>query len=235
MPATQAQIGYGTVFEMADAATPTVFDYIPEIFDLTPPPIGVSQAEATHNASPGRSREFIPGLIEQQEMSFSLNYVAGGTADQLLRAAVGKSNPCRITFPNGVAMTFKGNLSGYEPDAPTDDRQTARAAFTLSGGFAVSAIAAPRNLVAPAVSGSPVVGALLEVDTGVWAGAESIAVQWQLDTDGSGTTFNDISGATDLIYVPVSGDVGKLIRAEVTGVNTGFSTIVNSAATVAVT
>ncbi|PLU73429.1 histidine kinase, partial [Sinorhizobium medicae] len=37
MADTEASIGYGITFEMADIATPTDFTYIQEIKDVTPP------------------------------------------------------------------------------------------------------------------------------------------------------------------------------------------------------
>lgn len=235
MPTTNVSIGYGTLFEIADPATPDTWVNIAEAFDITPPPMSVAQVEATSNQSPNRSREFIPGLIEQQETSFSINYIPGGTVDSTLRGIVGKKRNCRLTFPNGVAMIFQGSLSGFEPDAPTEDRITASVTFTVSGGVIMAPVAAPRFLVAPSITGAPTIGGLLTLDAGVIAGATDFAVQWERSTDsGVGSTWEDITGSTALAHVPTIADDGELIRATVTASNASFNTDGTSAATAAV-
>lgn len=225
MPQTKVTIGYGTLFEMSDPANPTVWTYIPEIFDVTPPAVNIAQSDATSNQSPNRSREFIPGLIEQQEMSFSMNYIPGGPADAAILASVGKKRNCRITYPNGVSVLFVGSLSTYEPDSPTEERQTASVSFTLSGGFVLTPVAAPRFVVNPVVSGVAVVGSILQLDAGVIGGATTTEVQWQRSTDsGVGAAWADITGAVALAYVPVAADVGERLRAVVTAINDAFTT-----------
>jgi len=235
MPQTKVTIGYGTLFEMADPATPTSWIYVPEIFDVKPPAVNVAQSEATSNQSPNRSREFIPGLIEQQEMSFSMNFIPGSAADQALLASVGKRRNCRITYPNGVAAVFVGSLSTYEPDSPTEERQMASVSFTVSGGFVLTPAAAPRFVVQPEITGAALVGSILQLDSGVIAGAIGATVQWQVSDDsGVGAVWVNITDATALAYVPRAADVGERIRAVVTAANDSFSTVVNTAHTAVV-
>lgn len=225
MPQTKVTIGYGTLFEMADPATPTAWTYIPEVFDVKPPAVNVAQSDATSNQSPNRSREFIPGLIDQQEMSFAMNYIPGSNADIAILQSVGRKRNCRLTYPNGVSALFVGSLSTYEPDSPTEERQTASVSLTLSGGFVLTPAAAPRFVVNPVISGVAVVGSILQLDAGVIGGAISSEVQWQRSTDGGvGAAWADIPDAVALAYVPTSADVGERIRAVVTAMNEAFST-----------
>lgn len=87
---------------------------------------------------------------------------------------------------------------------------------------------APANSVAPAISGSPVVGQTLTVSNGTWSGSPTYAYQWKR----SGTP---ISGATTTTYTLVSADVGATITCAVTATNAGGSTTAESSPTGTVT
>lgn len=228
MPDTKALIGHGITFEMAPAATPTSFTYLAEIFDLTPPSDSIDQIDATHMQSPNKTREFISGLSDPGELSFSMNYVPGSASDLALRAAKGARKWCRVTFPNGCQLLFFSELQSYEPNAPTDDKMTADVTFKVSGQPQLTAATAPRNITAPSHASAAVVGVPLVVDPGIWAGFTSLAYQWKA----AGT---DIAGATSATYVPVSGDVGDAISCAVTASNTAFNTTVTTTATSAAT
>src|SRR5688572_11553805 len=129
MADTQASLGYGITFEMADIATPTVFTYIAEVYDVTPPSDTTDQEDATHMQSPNKTREFIDGLTDPGEASFEMNYVPGSASDKALTAAKGRRKCCRITFPNGVQVLFRGSRASYEKSAPTDAKMTATVSF----------------------------------------------------------------------------------------------------------
>lgn len=233
MPTTDALIGHGLVFEFADPATPTTFTYVAEIFDVTPPSAEVDQIDVTHMASPNKVREYIDGLIEPGVCSFSLNYVPGSATDVALRAARGAGRKiCRITHKTGVSVTFDAQLQTYTPAIPTGEQMTAEVSWKVSGDPVQSAVAAPRNVVAPSLSGTEEVGQILTCDPGVWAGATSITFQWQNDA-GTGTWAN-ISGATSKSYVLQSTDEGDDVRCTVTGTNDSFSTSVNTTETGAI-
>ncbi|MEY9196637.1 hypothetical protein ABIA16_001753 [Sinorhizobium fredii] len=227
MADTEASIGYGITFEMADIATPTVFTYIAEIKDVTPPSEETDQADASHMQSPNRYREFIDGLTDAGEASFEMNYVPGSASDKALIAAKGKRKWCRITFPNGVQTLFVGTRQTYEKSAPTDDVMTATATFKVSGEPVHTDPAAPRNIALPTITGTAKVGSPLVLDRGIWAGGLRFEYQWQ-------AAGVDIAGATGLSYVPVTGDIGNTITCEVTAYNDDFDTMAESAATAAV-
>lgn len=72
---------------------------------------------------------------------------------------------------------------------------------------------APVNTVAPAITGTAQVGQTLTVSNGTWTGTAPITYsrQWQSGGNPVGT------GATT--YVPVAGDVGKVITCVVTATN----------------
>ncbi|WEX07371.1 phage tail tube protein [Chelativorans sp. AA-79] len=233
MSETEARIGYGSVFEMADLATPTVFTYIAEAYNYAPPSETTDTPDATNFQSPNRTKEFVEGLTDPGESSFEMNLVPGSASDKALIAAKGKKKWCRFTWPNGVQIMYIGLRQGYERSVPNDDKMTATVTWKVSGDPIQTDPTAPRNLVAAAITGTPQVGAPLTVDPGVWAGAMEIAVQWQKDAGGDGN-FADITGATGSAYVPVTADVGSKIRVTLTGSNADFDTSANSAETAAV-
>lgn len=224
---TEASIGYGITCEMADWATPTVFAYLSELKDATPPSAETDQVEATHMQSPNRTREFVSGLTDSGEASFEMNYVPGSDSDKALIAAKGKRKWIRITFPNGVQILFIGSLQTYEKSAPLDDVMTATITFKVSGDPIQTDPTAPRNLAEPTVTGTAKVGVPLLLDPGIWAGAEGFTFQWK--AGGSAVT-----GATGTSYVPVTGDIGDTITCEVTAANGSFTTMVASDPTAAV-
>ena len=233
MPDTEARIGYGTVLEIALASAPTEFTYIKEVFDATPPADSDDNVEASHMQSPGKRREYIPGMTDSGEASFEMNYVPGSATDRFLRSIRGKKLLTRLTFANGVQVIFHASRQDYEAAIPVDDRQTATLTLKVSGEPYLTTPTAPRNLLAPSVSGTAKVGVPLTINAGDWAGATDITYQWQSDSSGNGT-FTNITDATGESYVPVSGDVGDDIRCNVTGANGAFSTTVATTETAAV-
>lgn len=76
------------------------------------------------------------------------------------------------------------------------------------------------NTVLPAVSGSTVVGQVLQAWPGVWTGTPpwTYLYQWQRDT---GSGFVDIPGATSDQYILTAADLGADIRVVVTTAYTG--------------
>jgi len=93
-------------------------------------------------------------------------------------------------------------------------------AVMVSPGEARSgAGAAPSNTTPPAVSGSPVVGAVLTASSGAWSGDTPISFSfaWQrCDSSGGSCSANGSSGQT---YTVAQGDVGHAFRVDVSATN----------------
>ena len=139
MPASLAMLGYGSVFEIEDDNSPGVFVPMAEVISITPPSASLDQIDVTHMTSPNRNREFISGLNDAGECSFDMNFIPGGTSDDrlffllTLPVGVSRSRNLRISYPNGVTWSFAGELTGYEPTVPVDDKMTATVTFKVSG------------------------------------------------------------------------------------------------------
>jgi len=225
MPDTEAMIGYGTVFEMAEAATPTVFVAMGEVINVDPGEDEDEEVEATHYQSPDRTREYIPGLTTPGEMTVEGNYIPGSDTDLALIAARGKRNIGRITLPNGVRKTFPIVRRGYNQAIPIDDRMTFTATFKRAGATTTDVATAPVNGVLPAIAGTPKVGETLTAWPGVWAPFGTFTYQWKVDGA-------NVTGATGPTYVPVTGDIGKPVSVVITCTNTGGSASAESEDTI---
>jgi hypothetical protein len=103
---------------------------------------------------------------------------------------------------------------------------------TLESGESMTVTIGPYNTVAPAVTGTPTVVQTLTTTNGTWAGDATItfARQWQAGNvaDPNDPSWTNISGATNLTYVLVSGQLAKYVRCRVTATNSVGSTIAYS-------
>jgi hypothetical protein len=141
MAESVALLGYGSKFEISSANSPDAYTEIAEITSITPPSAALDQIDVTHMQSPNRNREFISGLNDPGEASFDMNFVPGSASDDILFAlltlgvGVSRRRNLRITFPNTVRWTFSGELVGYEPAVPFDDKMTATVTFKVSGAL----------------------------------------------------------------------------------------------------
>lgn len=143
MPASNAMLGYGSVFEIEDDNSPGVYVAMLEVLSITPPSSVVDQIDVTHMQSDNRRREFISGLIDGGECSFDQNFIPGNASDvrlnALLALPVGASRRrnCRVSFPNGVTWSFAAELTGYEHSVPFDDKMTSTVTFKVTGALSI--------------------------------------------------------------------------------------------------
>lgn len=141
MVASQAALGYGSLFSITDTSvSPSVLVDIAEIFNITPPNFEADDVDVTHNQSPNSTRETIAGLKTPGDCSFEMNFVPGSASDVLIRSLLnsGSQRTCVITFPNLVTWTFLAAVKGYEVSMPTDDRMTATVSMQVSGSVTSS-------------------------------------------------------------------------------------------------
>jgi len=134
--ATEAMIGYNTKYEIwDDSLTVPAFVGVAEVTNVTPGEATADRVDATHMQSPNRRREYISGLIDNGEASFEINWVPGSDTDVMLRELFesGEVVEHRITFPNGVTVTYEASIIGYSKAIPIDDRMTATITVAVSG------------------------------------------------------------------------------------------------------
>lgn len=227
MADTQARIGYGGTLELAPYDNPTTYTYIDEVRDFTLPNESTGTEDVTHMQSPNRTREFIDTLSDPGEISWDMNLVVGSASDLYLIGAKGKRQVWRYTFPSGHQFIGIGVRTAYEKTAPVEGRMASTVTFKISGEPSLTDPTAPRNIVALVITGTPKVGVPLMVDPGVWAGAEDLEYQWNVDGA-------PVAGETGTTFVPKVAHVGDTVTVTITASNEDFDTEATSAATAVV-
>ena len=129
---SNADIGWGAVFAI-EGTTPGTYVPVAEVKAITLPGGSRDAVDVTHLASPDRYREFIAGLKDGGEASFTLNWVPSAT-DSLMAGFVAVSGTYQVTAPNGVLMRFSGFFTNYSPPELTPEGpMEASATIKVSG------------------------------------------------------------------------------------------------------
>ncbi len=132
--------GFGTEFQRGDGAGPEVFTAIANVTNISGPGLARETIDVTAHDSPDAYMEFIGGLKDGGEVSVDVNY---DPADHdVLIADFDDTAPrnYKIVFPDAGASTwtFAGIMTGFEPDAPYDDKLSASLTFKVSGKPTIS-------------------------------------------------------------------------------------------------
>jgi len=137
---SQAMTGLGIVIGMKATATATTYTDIGEPIEITPPEQMDDEIEVTHFNSPGGVKEFIGGLTDPGECTFTINYIPGGPTETLILGAKSERRPrgFQLVWPNGVKWTFDLLIRGFQPTAPLNDRLTAEITGRVSGSIVIT-------------------------------------------------------------------------------------------------
>lgn len=139
MSETAAKIGYGCLLQYSDGASPPVFTTVAEIIDSIEGP-GLSRdiPEATHMESPDGYREYIGGLKDGDEVSFTCNYL-GANASQTGLLTIFESGVRRAwrrslpMFSPTVNQEFNAIVTGFRYVTPVDDKMTFEVTLKVTG------------------------------------------------------------------------------------------------------
>jgi hypothetical protein len=114
----------------------------------------------------------------------------------------------------------------------TADGISSEPAFSGLTGVVAQSRQPPASVSAPTVSGSAVVGALLEGEPGVWSGTEPLAYAFAwLRCDANGAACMPVAGAGFSTFLLSTDDVGRTYRLQVTAQNAVGSAVAASAPT----
>lgn len=127
--------GFGTQFQRGDGAEPEVFTTIANSTNISGPGLSRETIDVTAHDSPDGWMEFLGGLKDPGEVSVDINY---DPADHdTLVADFEDDDPrnYRIVFPDTGQTTwsFPGIMTGFEPEAPYDDKLAASLTFKVTG------------------------------------------------------------------------------------------------------
>jgi predicted secreted protein len=104
---SDAIIGWGTLLKLAGTT-------IDEVNSIKPPGISNEDVEVTHLTSAGRRKEFTAGMIDAEELDFTVNYIPGNASHELLitTAQAGTAVTWQIIMPDTAeTIEFDGILS----------------------------------------------------------------------------------------------------------------------------
>lgn len=130
-------IGYSAELWLANSAS--VLTKVAEVISASLPNPQIAEVEATHFESPDRSREYIPGLKDNGEVTFGINWDAGSPTDLLISEAMSsfevRDIQVKVPTVSGTkqVFSFSGVVKGFEKTIPIDDRQTATITIRVSG------------------------------------------------------------------------------------------------------
>lgn len=139
-----ANIGYGITLSVSDASpavTPT--NVIGGVTGFTPPSATRDIIDVTSSDSADFAREFIAGLIDYGEAGAEIIWDLGTTSDTLLRSLLIERTPRTweasfAQYTPARTITFEAFLTGYEPDAPMEDKMTASITLKVTGAPVVA-------------------------------------------------------------------------------------------------
>lgn len=108
-----ADIGYGAKIYVDDGVSGAMAAFT-DVTQITVPMQEDSSVEITHLQSSGRYREYVPGLIEPGECSFTQRY--DKTAYDRVFGLKGANHTFQIEFPDGAEAEFDGFITKVECD-----------------------------------------------------------------------------------------------------------------------
>ncbi|MFI7014152.1 phage tail tube protein [Streptomyces sp. NPDC050164] len=131
---------FGTKLQRGDGAGPEVFEDLANVTNITPPGIERETYDVTAHDSPDAWREFIGGLKDGGEVEIELNYDPR-IHDELIADFADKDpRNYKIMFPGTLgSWAFAAIMSGFESEAPHDDKLSATVTFKVSGKPTITA------------------------------------------------------------------------------------------------
>ena len=122
-------IGRGTSIGYSTTLPPVTYTALAQVFDVSDPKQELAHVETTTYAS--TDKEFIPGLLDNGEITLKLTYTGAIAAvvQSLLKQVIG----FQITKADGAAITFEGFITSVSGTNPLDNRVTFDVGVKVTG------------------------------------------------------------------------------------------------------
>jgi predicted secreted protein len=127
---------FGTELQRGDGATPTeVFTAIANVTSIEGPGIERETLDVTAHNSPDGWMEFVGGLKDGGEVELEVNYDPSDHDTLIADFEDEAPRNYRLVFPDPAATTWGLSLilTGFEPEAPYDDKLAAAITFKVNG------------------------------------------------------------------------------------------------------
>jgi predicted secreted protein len=124
---------FGTKLQRGDGAATEVFVSIADVTALTPPALSRDTLDVTSHDSVNGWMEFVGGLKDPGECSADVNYQPAEHDDLVSDFEDDVPRNYKIVFPDGTTWAFAALLTGFEPDAPYDDKLAATLTWKVTG------------------------------------------------------------------------------------------------------
>lgn len=134
---------FGTLFKMGDGATSEAFTTIAEVTNISGPKLALDMIEITNHSSPSAWREYVASFLDMGEITLELNFIPTNATHQLSASGLAyhmvnrtKKN-FQLVFPDTGSTTwsFSGYVSGFEINAPVDDKLGGSVTIRPTGGM----------------------------------------------------------------------------------------------------
>ena len=124
---------FGTQLLRGDGGTPEIFTAIANVTSISGPSLSRETIDVTAHDSPDGWMEFVGGLKDAGEVSADINY--DPSKHDTLVADFDDDEPrnYQLVFPDGTTWSFAAILTGFEPEAPYDDKLAASLTFKVTG------------------------------------------------------------------------------------------------------
>lgn len=137
MPST-AVFGHGTLLKLHDGVS--TYTTVLEVTDISGPGLSADSVELTSHDSASKFREFMAGLVDAGEISFTVNWqpaatTHGNTAGLLYVAQNRLTRLWQLIWPDSGTTTygFYAFITSLSPNAPIDDKLSADITIKITG------------------------------------------------------------------------------------------------------
>lgn len=127
--------GFGTALQRGDGGSPEVFTTIANVTSIKPPAMERETIDVTAHDSADGWMEFVGGLKDGGEVSADVNYDPADHDAIVADFEDDAARNYRIVFPDADATTwsFSAILTGFETEAPYDDKLSASLTWKVTG------------------------------------------------------------------------------------------------------
>jgi len=141
-----AQGSYLLIGTGGNSGSPDDLLEISEVTDISGGGGAADRIDFTHLRSPGRRREFKPGFINDDALTFNIQYIPSDASHQRIIALYesGDEVALREVFPDGNGWDYTGYVANFVKGGQTvGGKITAAVTFQLTGATDFSGVGSP--------------------------------------------------------------------------------------------